>query len=94
VDRCPSCRARLNESPLCPRCGCDLTLVLRAERQAQHRVRLAIQATAAGNRNLAATHLNASLALQRGKLVAALIAMLAARQTGAETGRFREVEDQ
>ncbi len=72
VERCPSCRARLNESPLCPRCGCDLTLVLRAERQAQNLLRQGIQAWAAGNPDLAASSVEASLALRHNPLAAML----------------------
>jgi len=76
VERCPSCRGRLNETTLCPRCGCDLGLALRAESQAQNRIRLAIQAWAAGNTTLAATRLDAALTLQRSTLAAVLVAML------------------
>jgi hypothetical protein len=84
VERCPSCRARLNDSPLCPRCGCDLGLVLRAESQAQDFVKCGIQSLAAGNTMLAATQLETSLTLRRNPLAAALIRMLAARRAAAE----------
>jgi hypothetical protein len=79
VERCPSCRARLNEAALCPRCGCDLGLVLRVESRARRLVRLAIEAWAGGDPALAVARLDESLVLQRGTLAEALAAMLRAR---------------
>ncbi len=94
MERCPSCRARLNESALCPRCGCDLGLASRAESQAQNLVRRAIRSLAAGNPILAASYLETSLTLQRGPLAVALTAMLAAQQAGTEARWCGEITDQ
>ncbi|MDP2431290.1 MAG: hypothetical protein Q8O33_04610 [Pseudomonadota bacterium] len=76
MERCPSCRGRLNESALCPRCGCDLGLVLSVESRAENLVRLAIRAWADGNPKLAQAHVDNSLALKRGALAEALAPML------------------
>jgi hypothetical protein len=84
----------LNDSALCPRCGCDLELASRAESQAQNQVRRAIRCLAAGNPILAASYLESSLTLRRGPLAAALTAMLAARQAGTEARRCGEITDQ
>ncbi len=76
MERCPSCRGRLNESALCPRCGCDLGLVLSVESRAENLVRLAIRAWADGNPKLAQAHVDKSLALKRGTLAETLAPML------------------
>ena len=76
LERCPGCRARLAESPVCPRCGCDLTLVRRSETQAQQLVRRALHAWAEGNCQEAMSCARASLALQNGGLAQALLTLL------------------
>ncbi len=67
MDRCPACRARLKGTAVCRRCGCNLTIPLRIERQAKL---LEQSAVAALSRNELATarsaldharHLKASL---------------------------------
>ena len=92
MERCPSCRARLNDSPLCPRCGCDLGLVLRAESQAQDLVKRGIRSLAAGNAMLAATQLENALTLRRDPLAAALTRMLVAHRAAPDA--CREISDQ
>lgn len=37
MERCPICRARLQQTETCPRCGSDLTAVLQVEKQAAQR---------------------------------------------------------
>lgn len=49
LERCPGCRARLTSEPICPRCGCDLTLVRQAQAHAQQLVARALYAWALGN---------------------------------------------
>ncbi len=44
MERCPACRARLNNSVVCKRCNCDLTLVFAAQDQSEKTLQLAIQA--------------------------------------------------
>lgn len=48
LERCPGCRVRLPQAPTCPRCGCDLTLVRRAEVQARQLIVRAVHAWARG----------------------------------------------
>ena len=76
MERCPSCRSRLNESALCPRCGCDLSLVFHVESRAENLIRLALQAWANGNPKLAVAHIDESLALKSGTLAETLAPML------------------
>jgi hypothetical protein len=73
MERCPGCRARLTEGPACPRCGCDLTLVRRAEAQARQLIRHALRAWAQGDHSQARACAAASLALERGHLAQAVL---------------------
>ena len=68
MERCPGCRARLAEGPECPRCGCDLTLVRRAETQACRLIRRALRAWVEGDREQARAWAAASLALDNSRL--------------------------
>ena len=68
MERCPGCRARLGEYPVCSRCGCDLTLVVRAEARAAHLMRCAMHAWAAGNRDAARAYTRKSLTLEHTPL--------------------------
>jgi len=43
MERCPNCRARLTNPPICYRCGADLSLPLRAERLAEQLERESIR---------------------------------------------------
>ena len=67
MERCPGCRARLADGPACPRCGCDLTLVRRAEAQARQLIRRALRAWAQGNHPEARACAAASLALEQAR---------------------------
>ena len=49
AERCPACRSRLSDEPTCPRCGCDLSLVRRAEAQAQRLLARSVLAWARGD---------------------------------------------
>ncbi len=68
MERCPGCRARLGEDPVCSRCGCDLALVVRAETRAAHLMRCAMHAWAAGDRDAARAYMQKSLALEHNSL--------------------------
>ena len=68
MERCPGCRTRLGEAAVCPRCGCDLTLVRRAETQAQRLILRAVRASLEGNRKEARACAAASLALENSHL--------------------------
>ncbi len=73
MERCPGCRARLGEDPACSRCGCDLTLVQRAETQADQFLHRALRAWAEGNRHQARACAEASLTLACSPLGQALL---------------------
>ncbi len=68
MERCPGCRARMGDDPVCARCGCDLVLVRRAETLAAHLMRSAMSAWAKGDRIRATTQMQASLALEHHPL--------------------------
>ena len=76
LERCPGCRARLQTEPACPRCGCDLTLVRRAEAQSRRRLVLAVQAWARGDPLAARENARAALALAHQPLAQALLQRL------------------
>ena len=44
MERCPACRARLNNRVVCKRCDCDLTLVYAAQDQSEKALQQAMQA--------------------------------------------------
>lgn len=74
--RCPACRGRLSEEPTCPRCGCDLTLVRRAEAQARRLLSQALRAWARGDRPAALGLARTALALEYSRFGAALLRAL------------------
>ncbi|MBI5438393.1 MAG: hypothetical protein HY936_05530 [Nitrosomonadales bacterium] len=76
MECCPACRSRLGDTPLCPRCGCDFTLAIRAETRAQNLACRAIQAWRDGDHGTAALRIGESLALKHGRLAKALAIML------------------
>ena len=82
MERCLACRARLAESPVCPRCGCDFSLARRAEVDARRLVGRAVQALAAGEREAALGFLETARGLKILRLVQAVEAFVV---TGVET---------
>lgn len=74
--RCPACRNRLALEPACPRCGCDLALVRRAEGQARQLLARALGAWAAGDVRQARALLCACLRLKNDPLAAAVLQAL------------------
>ena len=71
-ERCPACRSRLALAPVCPRCGCDLTFVRRAEDQVGLLLARALQAWATGDRCQARALVRACLRLKNDPLAAAV----------------------
>jgi hypothetical protein len=61
------CRARLGQSPICPRCGADHSLAQAAEAQAERHLHAALAALAS-NRRAALAHAHDALALRRTPL--------------------------
>ncbi len=84
--RCPGCRARLVDEPICPRCGCDLALVRRAEAQAQRLTVQAVQAWARGDHRAARSNARAALRLQHQALTKAILDHLPTARLGAPFG--------
>lgn len=80
--RCPACRARLLDEPICPRCSCDLTLVRRAEAQAQAWVARALQAWARGDLPQARACAGAALLLEQHPLAKVVLQSLDPQRIG------------
>ena len=57
MERCPACRGRLRGQHHCSRCGCDLSLPIAIELQAQRLEGEAISALVNGQRELAQSRL-------------------------------------
>lgn len=76
VERCPACQGRLAEEPTCPRCGCDLTLVRRAEAQARQLLIRALRAWAQGDQRNARALARAALILEHSPLAARVLQTL------------------
>lgn len=74
--RCPACRARMAESAVCGRCGCDLTLAWYARSQARTAIALALRAWADDAPAQARKHVHAALALEDTALGRALLRMV------------------
>ena len=80
--RCPACRARLLDEPICPRCSCDLSLVRRAEAQAQAWVARALQAWARGDLPQARACARAALLLEHDPLAKVVLQSLDPQRIG------------
>ena len=89
MERCPNCRARLQEDPSCRRCGMDLTLLLAVEAAAAERLQAAVRRLAAGDVPAASAALRQSLALRRDPLAASLLGLLAAETPSPGQGPRR-----
>ncbi len=76
IERCPACRSRLAQEPACPRCGCDLSLVRRAELQSRQLFDRALHAWAAGDALSARALVQTSLLLKHEPLAAAVLRAL------------------
>jgi len=70
---CPTCRAPWRETPECPRCGSDLTAVMRTAAAAWRHRRAALAALSAGRDAEALGHAREALALQATEEGAALV---------------------
>ncbi|MCM8627846.1 hypothetical protein [Accumulibacter sp.] len=77
LELCPACRARRADSAVCPRCGCDFSLVRQAEQQASRLLDEALVALLRGDRNAARARVNAALASSPMRLASALKGFLA-----------------
>ncbi|HYQ91670.1 MAG TPA: hypothetical protein VES89_06235 [Candidatus Competibacteraceae bacterium] len=77
MKRCPVCKAKFKEDPVCYRCGTDLSTLLRIERQAERLEQRAVTWYGAGHLSEAHRVAQQSLALQRSSLRGWLVAFLA-----------------
>ncbi|HCZ15824.1 MAG TPA: hypothetical protein DHV85_14805 [Candidatus Accumulibacter sp.] len=85
LDRCQACRARLTESAVCPRCGCDFSLARRALEQGRHWLDDALRSLAVGDRAAARRQVDAALALSGPRLALALKTFLAGEPRSRRT---------
>ena len=81
---CPTCRAPWRETTECPRCGSDLTAVMRTAAAAWRHRRAALAALAAGADAEALTLAREAQALQRTEAGAELV--FAVRRLAARDG--------
>lgn len=72
MERCPACRGRLGAESVCPRCGCDLSLVLRAREEARRLIVSALRCLAAGRRVLARVQVKEAVLLRNDPLTRAI----------------------
>jgi hypothetical protein len=81
MERCPNCRARLDEAETCRRCGMELGLLRETERAAETWLRQGILHLARQQPRQARQALRRALALRRDPLAEALL-----RGPGSATG--------
>jgi hypothetical protein len=65
MQRCPCCHARLSAAPLCPRCGADLSPVIRCEHLAKDWLGVSLQALNSGATDLAIAAVKRSLSYKQ-----------------------------
>jgi hypothetical protein len=76
MDRCPNCRARLDGSEHCRRCGLELRLLLAADRAGAAAIERAIRRLAEGDRTAAIHDLEQARFLSGDRLAAVLLAFV------------------
>ncbi len=68
MQRCPCCNARLRDTPLCPRCRADLSMVIKTEKAAEFWLFKAIQHRKESNIEKSLDSLFFSLSLKKTSL--------------------------
>jgi len=63
MERCPACRARLNNNAVCQRCDCDLSLVFTAQSQSVKALQQAMKAIVSRRPELASRQAMLALSL-------------------------------
>ena len=76
MDRCPACKARLQEASSCPRCGLDLALPLRVQAYARALDAQALAALAEGDPAKAERCAQQALSLERTALRVRVLAFI------------------
>jgi hypothetical protein len=85
MERCPNCRARLDQAETCRRCGMELGLLLATERAAEFWLRRGVAHLLRDDLGLASQALRRALALQRDPLTEALLSLLSAQLARAHS---------
>ena len=65
MQRCPACNARLSAGTNCPRCGADLSQVIRSERLAEQWLSVSLQSLSVGRPDLAVAAIRRSLSFKQ-----------------------------
>ena len=76
MERCPVCKARFKDDPVCYRCGTDLSILLGIERRAEWLEQRAVALYGAGNFGEAWRVAEQALALKRSPLLCRLVEFL------------------
>ncbi len=80
MERCPACRARLDNTDICARCGTNFSISRRAERQAQALARVAVRELFHGHLQQAASTADAASLLANPLLAHAVSQMIRIRE--------------
>jgi len=73
MQRCPNCRARYRGGENCPRCGMELSALIRLETRVQQLQRAAVHSMCQGDCSSAQTILQQALGLQATPMVVSLL---------------------
>ncbi len=76
MERCPVCKARFKDDPICYRCGADLAILLRIERQAELLEQRAVALYGAGALGQARWVAEQAVALKRSLALCRLVEFL------------------
>ena len=68
MQRCSCCNARLSTSPICSRCGADLSKAMRCESLAKRWLALSVQSLNVGQADIAVSAINRALSYQQSKI--------------------------
>ncbi|MCF8168978.1 MAG: hypothetical protein K9J77_10235 [Rhodoferax sp.] len=79
LERCPACRARMGDTPECPRCGSDFSLARQAERQAQVLAQVAVRELLLGQTEQATAAAQTACRLAKPLLACAVLRLLKQR---------------
>jgi hypothetical protein len=82
MERCPNCRARLEENPTCRRCGMELGRLIEVEQAAERLTLLGITHLAGGDPAAATDKLTLAQGLHRSHFAEVLLDF--ARELGAQ----------
>jgi hypothetical protein len=83
MDRCPNCRARIEDTASCRRCGLELGLLKAAEQAAEARLDQAVARLARGDHGGAEQALLQSLEMKQLPLAARLLGLVRHRRAWA-----------